>query len=349
MALYKVDKSEIMPLQRTTFAQQDLKERTDIQQMLKNNIDVISPGTLVVAEEFCEWEDSRLRIDLLGIDKEASLVVIELKRTEDGGYMELQSLRYASMISTLTFEKLVPIYENYLQTNGIQKDAVTSLLEFLGWTSPEDGHFAGQVRIVLASAHFSKELTTSVMWLNDFGLDIRCVKMNPYIHNSETLLDVQTIIPLPEAAEYQIRIREKKQKEREALTRSRDFTKYDLCVSGEWFRALNKRRMMFYVVSEVQKIKQDMEEILKLFPLRKYLVFEGLKNADEVQDLVMSRDGGGALPLVKRYFIEQDELFYSNGRTYVLSNQWSGHHALPIIDQLSALYPDLGIKIVALD
>ena len=40
--------------------------------------------------------------------------------------------------------------------------------------------FAQEVRIVLVSAEFSKELTTSVMWLNDFGLDIRCVRIHLY-------------------------------------------------------------------------------------------------------------------------------------------------------------------------
>ena len=37
----------------------------------------------MIAEEFGEWEDCRRRIDLLGIDKGANLVVIELKRDEE--------------------------------------------------------------------------------------------------------------------------------------------------------------------------------------------------------------------------------------------------------------------------
>ncbi|VEB50939.1 membrane protein [Salmonella enterica subsp. enterica] len=66
-------------------------------------IDIVAPGCLVISEEFSDWEDSRRRIDLLAIDKQANLVVIELKRDEIGAHMELQALRYAAMISTMSF------------------------------------------------------------------------------------------------------------------------------------------------------------------------------------------------------------------------------------------------------
>src|SRR5688572_15849966 len=92
MPIYRIDAKKIIPIERTTFARQGLRERYDIQSLLKSKIDVLSPDTLVVAEEFGDWDDSRRRIDLLAIDKEANLVVIELKRTEDGGHMELQAL-----------------------------------------------------------------------------------------------------------------------------------------------------------------------------------------------------------------------------------------------------------------
>jgi hypothetical protein len=128
MPIYRIENNTINPLERTTFARQGLRERYDLQTLLKARIEVISPNTLILAEEFGDWEDSRRRIDLLGIDKAANLVVIELKRTEDGGHMELQAVRYAAMVSTLTFDKLV----SYLTANNIERDASESLLEFLG-------------------------------------------------------------------------------------------------------------------------------------------------------------------------------------------------------------------------
>jgi len=86
MALYEVTSDNLTRIERTSFDQVGLRERTDLQRLLKKQIDVIQPDTLVIAEEFGEWEESKRRIDLLGLDKEANLVVIELKRTEDGGH-----------------------------------------------------------------------------------------------------------------------------------------------------------------------------------------------------------------------------------------------------------------------
>ena len=65
MPIYKVANDQIMRIPRTTFSQQGLSEREDLQSMLKTQIDIIAPDTLVVAEEFGEWEDSKRRIDLL--------------------------------------------------------------------------------------------------------------------------------------------------------------------------------------------------------------------------------------------------------------------------------------------
>ena len=306
MPIYRIDNKKIVPIERTTFAQQGLRERHDLQVLLKSQIDVISPDTLIVAEEFGEWEDSRRRIDLLGIDKDANLIVIELKRTEGGGHMELQAIRYAAMISTLTFSKLLTIYERYLSLsdNDIEKDATESLLEFLEWSEPDEEQFGQEVKIVLASAEFSKELTTSVMWLNDFGLDIRCVRMHPYTSDGQTFLDVQTVIPIPEIVDYQVRIREKKQKERESRKSTRGFTKYDVDIAGEHFAAQSKRGMMFRLISMILANDGTPHQVMDAIPWRKKPLFEVLDdelNAEQVRETITKDDVGGTVPRVRRF------------------------------------------------
>ena len=214
MTIYRMTGDSIEAVDETTFASVSVSERGDLQRHLKRQVEIISPDTLIIAEEFSDWEDSRRRVDLLGLDPDGTIVVIELKRTEDGGHMELQAIRYAAMVSTLDFDRVVRIFESYLKANGDDRDAREVLDGHLD-DSNEDS-FAQDVRIVLASAEFSRELTTSVLWLNERGLDIRCVRIKPYGDRENLLLDVQQIIPLPDAQDYITRFKEKQQKEREA-------------------------------------------------------------------------------------------------------------------------------------
>ena len=125
MSVYLIEDDKITPIPSTTFEKKKILERKHLQVLLKSRPEVISPGTLIVAEEFGDWEDSQRRIDLLGIDKDANLIVIELKRTEHGGHMELQAVRYAAMISAMTFDKLVSHYDQYLRNNGYTRNART--------------------------------------------------------------------------------------------------------------------------------------------------------------------------------------------------------------------------------
>lgn len=222
MAIYDISSGRICPLPATTFAMEQVRERQDLQRMLKARIEVIDPDLLVIAEEFGEWEDGRRRIDLLAVDRAANLVVIELKRTTDGGHMELQALRYAAMISTMTFERAVTVYADFLTREGRDLDARDSLLSFLEWDEPNENQFGQDVRIVLVSADFSKEITTAVLWLNERDLDIRCVRMLPYRDGARTLLDVQQVIPLPEASDFQVQVREKQQRRREGRWQQKD-------------------------------------------------------------------------------------------------------------------------------
>jgi len=222
MAIYELNSDTINRIRDTSFANEGIKERGDLQRLLRDNIHVISSDTMVISEEFGQWEQSSRRIDLLGLDEDANLIVIELKRTEDGGHMELQALRYAAMVSTMTFEQVVAAHSEYLRKRGIEPEAKERILEFLHWPEPDEERFAQDVRIILVSADFSKEITTAVMWLNEKDLDIRCVKLQPYSFDGKTLLDVQQVIPLPEASDYIVKVKEKEKSEKESKRRQWD-------------------------------------------------------------------------------------------------------------------------------
>ncbi|MEQ8847995.1 hypothetical protein [Botrimarina sp.] len=268
MAIYQIsgDRFEVVPT--TTFAAAGVRERQDLQRFLRDNIDAVAPGTLVIAEEFGEWDESRRRIDLLAVDSDANLVVIELKRTEDGGHMELQAIRYAAMVSTLTFSRAVEVFAAYLEARGDDRDPEQTLLDFLGWESDEDGEFASDVRIVLASAEFSKELTSSVLWLTGRGVDIRCVRIRPYGDAGRVLLDVQQLIPLPEAEEFQVRIREKQSEERASRRSRRTAPKFRVVVKGKVYDALPRNQAILRLIQGLCQAGVDPEEIAAVITWR---------------------------------------------------------------------------------
>ena len=332
MAVYRVDEDKITPFEATTFKAQGLKERDDLQRLLKKHIDVISPGTLIVAEEFNDWENSTRRIDLLGIDKDANLVVIELKRTERGGHMELQAIRYAAMISTLTFDRLVTIYQRYLIASRVEADARDRLLQHLKWDDPGGRELGKDVKIVLAAPGFSSELTAAVTWLNEHGLDIRCVRMRPYANDEQILLDVQTVIPIPEGADSQIRNTEKNQKERKSGMQ--DFTRYHLQVGDESYTALPKNRLIFHIVKAVLENGGSPERVANaITPRRKFKIISGRVRAEQVIEEHRR----------KRWFCKSGELFYVDGKTCILSNQW-GPTTLDSARKLSAILPKLNCR-----
>ena len=57
---------------------------------------------------------------------------------------------------------------------------------------------------------------------------IRCVRMSPYSDGVRTFVDVQQVLPLPEAADYFVSLREKKEEGRQARRR-------EVAWSGLWF------------------------------------------------------------------------------------------------------------------
>jgi hypothetical protein len=347
MAIWQVLGTEIRQVQETAFDAEGLRERQDLQRLLRDNIQVISPDTLVIAEEYGDWTEGRRRIDLLGLDRSANVVVIELKRNETGGHMELQAIRYAALVSTLTFKNAVEIYRQYLRASGRDEDPESALLDFLQWDEPQEDNFAEDVRIVLASAEFSKELTTSVMWLNDKGIDIRCVRLKPYRLYEQVLLDVQQIIPLPEASDYQVQVREKEVQKRIERVSNMDYTRYDLQVAGAEHIGQWKNWMIYEVVRAAVERGVSPAELAEVMPTghRRFVTVDGTCSHEEFLAKLASveKPGGGTFD-PRRYFCADDELIHFQGRTYAFSNQWSKNTVFPALAAVAEKYPELKIS-----
>lgn len=345
MPIYELTRDAIKPVDPVSLASQGIRERHDLQRILRTHITAVAPDTYVLAEEYREWEDSRRSIDLLALDKDANLVVMELKRTEDGGHMELQAIRYAAMVSKMTFAQAVEAHSAYLSKIGRNADdAKAEILKFLDWDEPHEQEFAQDVRIVLVSADFSKEITTSVIWLNERDLDIRCVRLRPYKLGERTLLDIQQVVPLPEAAEYQVQLKRKAAEQREAQERRSDWSRYDLRVGDQTFTDLSKRYLFYHALRGFTNAGIGVKVLSEHLPPRKFLGIPGKLTLNEFRTGASQLKNAAGVPYdLTRRFMGEDDLIHSDGSTWALSNQWS-RYQLPVLDELISKYPKAKIS-----
>ena len=232
MALYRVDESagSLTAIEPTTLPDEGKRERGDLQRWLRDHPGALEPGLFVLAEEYGygEWADSGRRIDLLALDAAGRLVVAELKRDEDP-FMDLQAIRYAAMVAHMTFARAVDAHARYLEGRGIEGDAEALLREHLGsedGAEPEIG--SARPRILLAARDFRRELTAAVLWLRDSGLDIRCVRLLPYRVGGALVLDAAQVIPLPEAEDYMVRVRDREAEQERRTLPELDWTREDI-------------------------------------------------------------------------------------------------------------------------
>ncbi|WP_407334296.1 hypothetical protein [Enterovibrio sp. 27052020O] len=307
MSLYNISNKNLTALTQTTFAAEGLQERQDLQEALKGCVDAIAPDCLVISEEFSDWEDSRRRIDLLAIDRNANLVVIELKRDEIGAHMELQALRYAAMISTMTFDKACEYFEQYIAKERLEINARETILEFVDLDENSLDDFGNDVRIMLASADFGKELTTSVLWLRDKGIDISCVRLTPYRYKDDVLINAEQIIPVPEVEAYQVKFREKQAEQRTSKKGQRDYSKYRF--NGQVY---NKRKLALAVITHWIEDRRP----ASLVDIQNHLSRFNLPKAVTLADLIAEKH-------LNRYHSSEDALLtLASDEVIAISNQW---------------------------
>jgi hypothetical protein len=192
-----------------------------------------------------------------------------------------------------------------------------------------------------------RELTTSVLWLIERGIGIHCVRLQPYDLGGRVLVDVQQIIPLPEMAEYQVRVTEKKRKEREARSDTRDRTNYDVTLGGHRFPGLAKRNAIYKTfrhLVEGGNAPEDIAEHCGPQAKRALMSVDGEVSAEDFvrrAAKVRAEEGGNFDPT--RYFCREGQLFKVDGRTHAFLNQWGGKSWLDAMTNLRDVYPGHGI------
>jgi len=246
--VFKIDptSNRINPLEVKRFSELGFTERKHLQEWLENYPQALTQNDgeelLIIQKEFDGFDDTRERLDLLAIDKDGNLVIIENKLDDSGRDVVWQALKYASYCANLKKQQVVEIFQRYLnqkaQNEGAEPaSAENVLLEFLqadDLQSVQLNTLRSQ-RLILVAAHYRKEVTNTILWLSQFGVDCQCFKVTPYQSGAELFLNVEQIIPTPEASDFMIGMMAKDAEEKSVSNEQRNSHKLRLAF---WEQAL---------------------------------------------------------------------------------------------------------------
>lgn len=284
--MYKVDiqNKNLIKLEKTTFFNEKLRERYDIQEWVEKKPEIIEENLLIIGKEVPLPSD--IRIDLLAIDKASNLVIIELKRDDSGRNVDWQAIKYASYCSNYTPTEIFRLYAEYLGTT--EDEAETIIEKFIDTDDFEE--INKSQRIILISKEFHSDVISAVLWLRDFGIEVSCVRFTPYIDETGNLFIAPTkIIPLPEAEDYLIK-KEKKQKE----VRQTKFSSFSLEKSDYDSETLKKE-----LVSSLTR-KSDLTP--RIIAFLKIILSENKKfDREELKDKLFNKGIGEDIGQAGRY------------------------------------------------
>jgi len=241
--MFRVDRNEnrISRLTQKRFGELALRERDHLQEWLVHQPDALGEELLIIQKEFDGFDETRERLDLLALDKEGNLVVIENKLDDSGRDVTWQALKYTAYVSGLNKLQIVEIYQQYLDRYCGGGSAVERICEFLEVEELEETVLNpgnGQ-RMIFIAANFRREVTATVLWLLSRGIRAQCFRVVPYSFGEELFIDLQQIIPTPEAADYMIGISSKEIEETnvQGVQKRRHYLRLQF-----WTRALEKLR-----------------------------------------------------------------------------------------------------------
>ena len=213
--MFLIDKAnkKATSLVKKSFSDLNLRERDDLQEWIIDNPHILGENLLIIQKEFNGFSDTNERLDLLALDELGRLVVIENKLDDTGRDVMWQALKYVSYCATLTKAQICEIYQRYLGTSADASEKISEFFDEQDFESLNLNSAGMDQRIILVAANFRLEVTSTVLWLRDHGVDITCIKVTPYVDGDKLYLDAEQILPVRDVADYQIRMGAKKQQD----------------------------------------------------------------------------------------------------------------------------------------
>ena len=146
----------------TTLADNQRKEKEDLEQWIKTNPTIIGEDILIIGEQV---HTKTGYLDFLGIDKNGNTVIIELKRDKLPREVIAQTIDYASDVASWDIDKLSEISQKYLK-QGLED----SLSEYFDEFNLEEVVINNNQRLLLVGFGIDEATNRMIEWLSNSTL-----------------------------------------------------------------------------------------------------------------------------------------------------------------------------------
>ncbi|MEZ4222317.1 MAG: hypothetical protein R3B13_15375 [Polyangiaceae bacterium] len=190
--MLKLDASskQLVPVLGTSLKQSNILERADLQTAIEASWDSFTAELgfdelFLVGSEVVPHESCRDRIDLLGLRRDGTPIVFELKRDRDKLQL-LQAISYAAMVAKWDAQR----FQDALGARSDEgAEELRSLLrgDAFELRSPE---------IVLVAESFDPEVILAADWLGNFEVPISAFALTAVEHEGATLISLDQRFPL---------------------------------------------------------------------------------------------------------------------------------------------------------
>jgi len=199
--MLKIDQTskKLVPVSSTSLKQSNILEREDLQKAIVQSWDAFChemgyEELFFVGSEITPHDSCRDRIDILGVSRDGTPVVFELKRHRDRLQL-LQAISYAAMVAKWNTKRFLKelVYKSDDETEELQ-----SLL------SDPDFELEDPEIVLIAEA-FDPEVILAADWLSDFGVPISAFTITAVEYRDDVLISLDQKFPLPGVDDVYVR------------------------------------------------------------------------------------------------------------------------------------------------
>lgn len=149
--------------------------------------------------------DDEIAIDVLAIGADGRLVVGVVVVEGEPPQVLLRALTQAAYASRLTPLTLADMHARYLRAKGQAGDEDTALQRLTAHTGAGlRGDALARPRMVIFAERLSPALGTTVVWLDEMGLDITLQRLRAHESGGQALLIVSRVFPSEPATEFEV-------------------------------------------------------------------------------------------------------------------------------------------------